>query len=74
MQVRHPIVGVITLLFHGFPVPGDTDLTLIAFTPATAADEEAIRLLGSWTAPEPSPDERESIVVEADPTVRPDIG
>ncbi|MGV9610833.1 helix-turn-helix transcriptional regulator [Nocardia xishanensis] len=74
MRVRHPVVGVVALLFHGFPVPGDTDLTLVTFTPAAAADEEAIRLLGSWTAPEPSFDERESLVAEADPAVRRDIG
>ncbi|MEV0030174.1 hypothetical protein [Nocardia sp. NPDC050793] len=74
MRVRHPMVGVITLLFNGFPVPGDTDLTLVTFTPAAAADEEAIRLLGSWTAPEPSLDERESAVAEGDPAMRRDIG
>lgn len=50
VRLRHPEIGEIEVLFHGFPVPGDDDLTLVTFTPATATDEESLRLLGSWHA------------------------
>lgn len=74
MRVRRPVVGVITMLFHGFPIPGDTDLTLVTFTPAAAADEEALRLLGSWTAPEPpSLAHGKSAAAENDPAAQREI-
>jgi transcriptional regulator with XRE-family HTH domain len=42
-QIRHPRAGVLGLEYSAFAVDGRTDLTMLVYTPATAADAEKIR-------------------------------
>ena len=44
-QLRHPLLGLITLEFSSFAVSGRTDLTLIVYNPATLKDVNKIRKL-----------------------------
>ncbi|AWV03293.1 transcriptional regulator [Burkholderia sp. JP2-270] len=44
-EIRHPAVGRIALEYSAFAVNGRPDLTLVIFTPETAADRARIRTL-----------------------------
>ena len=44
-QLRHPVLGPITLEYSAFAVDGRPDLSLIVYNPATAADRESIESL-----------------------------
>ena len=60
-RLHHPIVGELTLTFETMQVTADAGLTMSAYTADPGSkSEEALNLLGSWTAtPEPRlPDER----------------
>ena len=50
-RVRHPAVGDIELIYEVFGVPSDNDMRLIVYTTQPGStDEDALRLLASWTA------------------------
>jgi hypothetical protein len=50
-HVRHPVVGELHLHYEAMELPGRPGLLLVAFTTAAGTrDEDAIRLLSSWTA------------------------
>lgn len=50
-RVRHPDVGDIELTYEVFDVSTDKDLRLIVYTTQTGStSEDALKLLGSWTA------------------------
>jgi transcriptional regulator with XRE-family HTH domain len=42
-QIRHPHVGVLGLEYSAFAVDGRPELTMVVYTPATAADADKIR-------------------------------
>lgn len=44
-QLRHPVVGLLTLEFSSFAVDGRPDLTLVIYHPATPEDAERVRTL-----------------------------
>lgn len=44
-QLRHPIVGLISLEYSSFAVDGRPDLSMVVYQPATRADVDAIRRL-----------------------------
>lgn len=50
-QIRHPIVGELTLGYEALELPADTGLTIMAYSaePATPA-RDALNLLASWAA------------------------
>jgi transcriptional regulator with XRE-family HTH domain len=50
-RVRHPAVGDIELTYEVFDVSTDSDLRLIVYTTQPGStSEDALKLLGSWTA------------------------
>lgn len=51
----HPLVGELSLTFEALELVGDPGLTMTVYTPAPGTkSEEALNLLGSWTAtPDP---------------------
>jgi transcriptional regulator with XRE-family HTH domain len=50
-RYRHPIVGELTLYYESFRLPDAPDQTFVCqFAEPGSADEEALRLLASWTA------------------------
>lgn len=50
-RYRHPIVGEFYLRFEAFSVPDESDLALVCqVADPGSPDEEALRLLASWTA------------------------
>jgi transcriptional regulator with XRE-family HTH domain len=50
-RYRHPIVGEFYLRFEAFSVPDESDLSLVCqVADPGSPDEEALRLLASWTA------------------------
>ncbi|MFJ6572263.1 helix-turn-helix domain-containing protein [Streptomyces sp. NPDC091292] len=50
-QLRHPVVGELTLAYEALELPADTGLTIMAYSaePATPTCD-ALRLLASWAA------------------------
>ncbi|MGW1713784.1 helix-turn-helix transcriptional regulator [Streptomyces sp. NPDC002156] len=49
-RFHHPLVGDLTLDYEVLDVSGDTDQTLVVYTPEPASPSaEALDLLGSWT-------------------------
>ena len=50
-QIRHPLVGELTLGYEALELPADTGLTIMAYSaePATPA-RDALNLLASWAA------------------------
>ena len=57
-RFQHPVVGELTLTFETMSLTADSELTMFVYTAETGSkSEEALRLLGSWTAtldqPEP---------------------
>ena len=50
-QIRHPIVGELTLGYEALELPADTGLTIMAYSaePASPA-RDALNLLASWAA------------------------
>jgi hypothetical protein len=50
-RFHHPVVGDLTLSFETMTLTADSELTMFAYTaePGTKS-EEALNLLGSWTA------------------------
>ncbi|MFE0579725.1 helix-turn-helix transcriptional regulator [Streptomyces sp. NPDC058874] len=54
-RFRHPLIGCLELDYETMALAGDTDTTLVVFTAPDADAEEALRLLGSWTARSPRP-------------------
>jgi MmyB-like transcription regulator ligand binding domain len=50
-QIRHPVVGDMTLRYEALEIPDSGGLTLFGYTaePGSASDD-ALRLLGSWAA------------------------
>jgi transcriptional regulator with XRE-family HTH domain len=50
-QIRHPIVGELTLGYEALEIPADTGLTIMAYSaePGTPA-RDALNLLASWAA------------------------
>ena len=50
-RFRHPVVGDLTLTYETMTLVGDSGLTMFAYTAeAGTKSEEALNLLGSWTA------------------------
>jgi PAS domain-containing protein len=50
-RFRHPVVGDLELAFDALQLPGDTGLTMLAYsTPPGSASEDALKLLASWSA------------------------
>ncbi|MCU1405426.1 MAG: transcriptional regulator [Glaciihabitans sp.] len=50
-KFHHPVVGDIELSFEGLELPGDTGLTLLAYSAEPgSASEDALTLLASWAA------------------------
>jgi hypothetical protein len=43
-RVRHPVAGVLTLPYETLAVPGESEQTLVVYTP------ERLALLGSWAS------------------------
>ncbi len=53
-RLHHPLVGELELMFEVLTLVADPDLVLFAFTAEVGSkSEEALHLLGSWTATEP---------------------
>jgi transcriptional regulator with XRE-family HTH domain len=53
---QHPVVGRLALAFEAMELPTDPGLTLTAYTPEPGSpSEDALRLLASWAAPDPTP-------------------
>ncbi|WP_137989451.1 helix-turn-helix domain-containing protein [Streptomyces vilmorinianum] len=52
---RHPVVGGFDLAYETLALPGDEGWSLVVFTAPDARADAALRLLGSWTAPNPAP-------------------
>ncbi len=50
-HMRHPILGPIAFEYSAFAVDGRTDLSMVVYNPATAADAERIRSLVDQTRP-----------------------
>lgn len=44
-HIRHPILGPLSFEYSAFAVDGRSDLTLVVYNPATAADSDGIRSL-----------------------------
>jgi transcriptional regulator with XRE-family HTH domain len=52
----HPVVGDLHFAYESFQPPGDPDQTLCVYNAEPgSATAEALRLLSSWSAPEPDP-------------------
>jgi transcriptional regulator with XRE-family HTH domain len=52
-HIRHPILGPIAFEYSAFAVDGRTDLSMVVYNPATAADADRINwLMGSAPAPD----------------------
>ncbi|MBO8194955.1 helix-turn-helix domain-containing protein [Streptomyces oryzae] len=52
---HHPLVGDLHFSYESFQVPGDRDQTLCVYNVEPGSDTaQALRLLTSWTAPQPS--------------------
>ncbi len=59
-QLRHPLVGELSLAFETLRLPDDAEQALVLFHPAPdSPSSDALRMLSSWStpsaAPEPSP-------------------
>jgi transcriptional regulator with XRE-family HTH domain len=69
-RYRHPVVGELTLTYDRLTTPDDPDQRLTIYTAEPAsASEQALRLLGDWTAaPLESP-----VEPAADPAAHPDV-
>ncbi|WP_328738791.1 helix-turn-helix transcriptional regulator [Streptomyces erythrochromogenes] len=52
---RHPVVGGFDLAFETLALPGDDGASLVVFTAPDTRASDALRLLGSWSAPSPAP-------------------
>ena len=51
---RHPVVGELRFSYESFQTPGDAEQTLCVYTVQPGSDSaQALRVLDSWTAPEP---------------------
>ncbi len=50
-RFRHPVVGDLSLHYENFELPGGTGPRLVIFTAEPGPSQQALRLLGSWTAP-----------------------
>lgn len=51
---RHPVVGELHFSYESFQTPGDAEQTLCVYTVQPgSASAQGLRLLDSWTAPEP---------------------
>ncbi|MEW2635047.1 helix-turn-helix transcriptional regulator [Streptomyces sp. NPDC048389] len=48
---RHPLVGGFELAYETLSLPGDEGRSLVVFTAPDPRADDALRLLGSWTAP-----------------------
>lgn len=44
-QLRHPVVGLLTLEYSGFSIEGRPDLAMVVYSPATQADKDKISVL-----------------------------
>jgi hypothetical protein len=57
-RFHHPVVGGLSLSFEELPLPGDTGLTMTAYTaePGTAS-QDGLTLLASWAATIDQPDD-----------------
>ncbi|MFG3115534.1 helix-turn-helix transcriptional regulator [Streptomyces sp. NPDC048197] len=52
---HHPLVGDLAFSYESFQVPGDAEQTLCVYNVEPASDTaQALRLLTSWTAPQPT--------------------
>ncbi|MGV9308948.1 MULTISPECIES: helix-turn-helix transcriptional regulator [unclassified Nonomuraea] len=52
-QLRHPVVGELSLSFQSFTVTGEPDQVLVAYAAEPGSpSQEALRLLASWSLPE----------------------
>ena len=50
--MHHPVVGDLDLPYESFPLPADTGLSLVTYTPEPASrSAEALDLLASWATP-----------------------
>ncbi|MFJ2594110.1 helix-turn-helix transcriptional regulator [Streptomyces erythrochromogenes] len=58
---RHPVVGGFDLAFETLTLPGDDGASLVVFTAPDSRAHDALRLLGSWTAPPPAPADGEPL-------------
>lgn len=55
-RFHHPLIGNVELDYEAFELPGDPGQRINVYTaPPDTASEEALSLLASWTAREPSP-------------------
>ncbi|MEU6850869.1 helix-turn-helix transcriptional regulator [Actinacidiphila alni] len=54
-RYRHPVAGDLVFGYESLQPPGDPDQTLCVYTVEPGSpSEQALRLLGDWTAPRPS--------------------
>jgi transcriptional regulator with XRE-family HTH domain len=44
-ELRHPVVGMLTLEYSGFCIEGRPDLAMVVYSPATESDKDKIRVL-----------------------------
>ncbi|MFD3539569.1 helix-turn-helix transcriptional regulator [Streptomyces sp. NPDC058662] len=59
-QLRHPLVGAMSLTFETLRLPDDPEQSLVVFHPAPgSASEDALRLLSSWTSAPPPPGDQD---------------
>lgn len=49
-RIRHPLLGEIVLQYETLAVAGGAGDVLVAYAAAAGSAEEALRLLGSWSA------------------------
>jgi hypothetical protein len=50
-QLRHPLVGELTLAFEGFPGPDNPELSVVIYhTEPGSPAAEALQLIASWSA------------------------
>jgi MmyB-like transcription regulator ligand binding domain len=54
-DIRHPVLGPLAFEYSAFAVDGRSDLSMVVYNPATAADAERIKsMIGSTRALEPT--------------------
>ncbi|MEV3871973.1 transcriptional regulator [Streptomyces sp. NPDC049906] len=71
-RFHHPLVGDLTLRFEALDVTSAAGLTLFAYTAEPSSPSaDALRLLASWTAPQPHPTAAPANLTDTTPPDRP---